>query len=83
MSNEIKARTQTGSWVSLKASKNGELHTSSIGRLITENWNDFEVITKNLSGDPTQVVYRLDAEVVATINITYDVDGDLQRVQKV
>jgi len=50
--------------------------------LISEDWDDFEVTSKNAAGCPTQVVYRLGAAVVATLDITYDVDGDLQRLQR-
>jgi hypothetical protein len=55
----------------------------AIAGLVTQPFDYVVVVTKNAAGDPTQVVYKSGGAggvTVATLNITYDVDGDFQSV---
>lgn len=92
MSIEIKGRDAANAWKAVKVSDSGELlvtsspttgtqSTSNVGSVIKVEWDDFQVIAKNASGSPTLVRYFNDTVQVAQIDLTYDVDGDLQRIQ--
>lgn len=50
-------------------------------KLVKEPFNDVEVTAKNATGAPLTILYRNDTTLIATVTITYDVDGDIQRVQ--
>lgn len=52
------------------------------GKLVTEDFDSVSVTSKNAEGCPLIVEYRLGTDLVATVTITYDVDGDLQSVSK-
>lgn len=56
------------------------LDVISLNELVPTGFDDVEVTTKNADGCPTQVIYRNSSSIVATLDITYDVDGDFQRV---
>ena len=58
------------------------LDVVSLNELVPREFNEIEITAKNAEGDPTTVIYRSNAEVVATLTIVYDIDGDLQRVTR-
>ena len=58
------------------------LDTVQLNDLIPSAFDDVEVTAKNADGCPTTIVYRNNAAVVATLTVTYDVDGDLERVTR-
>jgi len=52
----------------------------SLNELVPREFDDIEITQKNAEGDPEIAIYRSAGSVVATLTITYDIDGDLQRV---
>jgi len=54
----------------------------SAGNIITEEFDSVAVTAKNSDGCPTTVEYSLAGDLIATLTITYDVDGDLQSVTR-
>ena len=90
MSTELKGRSPAGSWHNVQVTPEGALlvdgsvsiqPTSNVSSIVKVAWDDFQVITKNASGCPTLIRYFNGVTQVAQIAITYDVDGDLQRLQ--
>ena len=55
-----------------------DLTPGATGSLISEEWDSVVVTSKNADGCPLTVEYSLAGSLIATITITYDVDGDLQ-----
>lgn len=52
-----------------------------IGKLVKAEFDYISVTAKNGSGDPTTIVYKTGGSggtTVATLTITYDVDGDFE-----
>lgn len=52
-------------------------------KLVPEVYNYIEITSKNANGDPLTVEYKTGGAggvLVATLTITYDVDGDVQSV---
>ena len=52
--------------------------TSNVASVVKVPWDNFQVTAKNGAGCPTSTEYKLGSTLVATVTITYDVDGDLQ-----
>ena len=52
--------------------------TSNVASVVKAPWDNFQVTAKNGAGCPTSTEYKLGSTLVATVTITYDVDGDLQ-----
>jgi len=42
-----------------------------------------EIVTFNADGDPTVIEFREGGNLKITLNLTYNTEGDLQRVQRV
>jgi len=53
------------------------------GSLVTEEFDSVVITSKNADGCPTGIEYSLAGVLVATLTLTYDVDGDLQSVSRV
>lgn len=56
------------------------LDVMPLNRLIRSSYDQITITSKNIDGDPTQIEFRSLGALVATVNITYDADGDLQSV---
>lgn len=56
------------------------LDVMPLNRLIRYPYDRIDIVSKNIDGDPTQIEFRSLGTLVATVNITYDADGDLQSV---
>lgn len=54
---------------------------NSLNRLITVAYDDIEITNYTVDGDIAEITLRSSATNVATIAITYNVDGDFQRAQ--
>lgn len=50
--------------------------------LVPFEFNDIEITSVNGNGDPTEVVYRNGDTTVATLDITYDLNDNVQRVTR-
>lgn len=55
----------------------------ALNRLIDVPHDDVEITTFNADGDPTVIEFRDNGELKLTLNLTYNTEGDLQRVQRV
>lgn len=51
-----------------------------VNALVKKHYDSIVVTARNLDGDPTQIEYRLGTTVVKTMNITYNIDGDVDSV---
>jgi len=58
------------------------LDVNMLNRLVNVPHDDIEIATKNDSGDPLTIVFRNLGTQVMMLTLTYDTDGDLQRVQR-
>jgi len=56
------------------------LDVIALNELVPREFDDVEVTQKNADGCPEIVIYRSAGATVSTLTITYDVDGDFQRV---
>lgn len=54
-----------------------------LNSLVPREYDDIEITLKTTDGDPQIIIFRSNTSVVATLNITYDSDGDIERVQRV
>ena len=54
-----------------------------LNRLIDIPHDDVEIVTFNADGDPTVIEFREGGNLKLTLNLTYNTEGDLQRVQRV
>lgn len=62
------------------SSKNAD-RVFDIGKLVKAEFDYVAVTAKNGAGDPTTIVYKTGGSggtTVATLTITYDVDGDFE-----
>lgn len=48
--------------------------------LVKKRYDSIVVTARNLDGDPTQIEFRLGSTVVQTLNISYNLDGDIDSV---
>ena len=58
---------------------------AEVNKLVPTQFDYIEVTSKNAEGCPTEVEYKTGGSggiVVATLTITYDVDGDLESVAR-
>ena len=81
--NTLGQKNSLGSVPVVIANDQSLITTSQINDLIPVEFDEINILSKNLDGDPTVVEYKLSASIVATLNITYDSDGDLQNVIRV
>lgn len=56
---------------------------NALNRLIDIPHDDVEITEFNADGDPTIIEFREGGNLKITLNLTYNTDGDLQRVQRV
>lgn len=78
--NTLGQKTMAGSVPVTIASDQPPIDTLQLNDLIPIEFNEIDVASKNSWGDPLIVNYKLASLTVATLNITYDSDGDLQNV---
>lgn len=57
--------------------------TDPTGKLIPVAFDKIEVASLNGNGDPLVVIYYYQSNIVATLNITYDLSGNLSSVERV
>tara|TARA_R100000951_G_scaffold112739_1_gene113543 strand:- start:942 stop:1700 length:759 start_codon:yes stop_codon:yes gene_type:complete len=56
---------------------------NALNKLIDVPHDDVEITTFNADGDPTVIEFREGGNLKLTLNLTYNTEGDLQRVQRV
>lgn len=56
---------------------------NALNRLIDVPHDDVEITTFNADGDPTVIEFRENSNLKLTLNLTYNSEGDLQRVQRI
>lgn len=56
------------------------LHTIALGPLVRKIFDKIDIVSKNDDGDPLVINFLYQNQVVATLQLTYDADGDLQSV---
>lgn len=56
------------------------LDVNALNRVFSKPFDELEVTLKNDDGDPLIVVSRLNAILVQTVALTYDADGDFQKL---
>ena len=56
------------------------LDTNVLNRVFSKPFDELEVTSKNDDGDPLVIVSRLNASIVQTVTLVYDVDGDFQKL---
>lgn len=66
----------------LEIGDDGSIGVIILNRLVDKKYDDWEVMARNDCGDPTTVEYRFEGSVVRTLTLTYNDDGDLNRVQR-
>jgi hypothetical protein len=66
----------------LEIEGDGAINAYIRSRLIDVPHDDIEILAKNADGDPLEIAVRFEGQLVRTLNLTYDSDGDLQRVQR-
>lgn len=71
------ANTMTGSAVS---PGRYALDVVPANALIKKRYDSIVITARNADGDPTQIEYRLGTTVMQTVNITYNLDGDIDSV---
>lgn len=76
--------TVTGGTATYMFGGTGSDNSSEAGSvgLVPEQFNEIEITTVNGAGDPTQVVYRNGTQTVATLDITYDLNGNPQLITR-
>ncbi len=57
------------------------LDVNALNRVFSKPFDELEVLSKNDDGDPLVVVSRLNTNLVQTVTLTYDVDGDFQKLE--
>lgn len=95
MSSEIKAyerQQKTGKQEHITHTRDGDKIALDVnvasgslqagGSIVSENFDRFDVTALTADGCPTVVEYRLEGALVATVTITYDVNGNLESVVK-
>lgn len=66
----------------LKVNPDGSALVSTMNQLVPENFNGVFITSKNGNGDPLIVQYKQGLTIVATLTLSYDIDGDLESVVK-
>lgn len=66
----------------LQINPDGSINNLRLNSLFDIKYDDIEITSKNTDGNPLIVVARLLGSPVRTLTLTYDSDGDFQRVQK-
>lgn len=56
------------------------LNVNALNRVFSKPFDEIEITSKNDDGDPLVVVTRLNSALVQTATLTYDADGDFQRL---
>lgn len=77
---EVNIRDKDGD--QLEINDDGSINAIAANRLIDVPHDDIEILSKNADGDPLEIAVRFEGQLVRTLNLTYDSDGDLQRVQR-
>lgn len=60
----------------------GSINDINLNKLIDVKFDDIAITSKNDDGNPLIITVKYQTVLVRTITLTYDSDGDLQRVQK-
>lgn len=60
-------------------SKTG-LDVNNLNRVFSKPFDEIEVTAKNSDGDPTTIISKLNTTLVQTVTLTYDTDGDFQKL---
>ena len=66
----------------LKINTDGSTNSLMLNKLIDVPHDDIEVTAYNLDGNPTTVLVRKSGSLVRTLTLSYNSDGDFQRVQR-
>jgi hypothetical protein len=56
------------------------LDVNNLNKVFSKPFDEIEVTAKNSDGDPTIITSKLNTTLVQTVTITYDVDGDFQKL---
>lgn len=74
-----------GNPISSKLTQDGTergLHVMTLNRLIPCEFDDIQITQFTAEGDPEIVIYRSDTNIIATLTITYNTDGEVERVRR-
>lgn len=66
----------------LKINPDGSANTNMLNRLIDVPHDDIEIMAVNDDGNPLVISVRKSGSLVRTLTLTYNSDGDFQRVQR-
>lgn len=55
---------------------------TGLSSLVPFSYDQITITAKNGNGDPTTVLYKKSSVTIATLTLTYDIDGDLSDVTR-
>lgn len=59
------------------------LNVATLNRLVRVAHDEIEVVAESADGDPLEIEFRLDGQLVATINLEYNADGEFKKAEVV
>lgn len=57
------------------------LNVTALNRLVRSAYDEIEVMSENDDGDPLEIEFRLSGQLVATVNLEYNNEGDFKKAE--
>jgi hypothetical protein len=78
----VALRQHSVDWLGRPYSMDNPLPTDVVNKLINQPYDDIEVMTRTCDGDPLTIAVRNLGVQIMTLSLTYNCDGDFQRVRR-